>query len=52
VVSLPFPGRALEAQGRHQQALVCWREALSIFQPLGIPEAEEVLALLRAAGRP
>jgi DNA-binding SARP family transcriptional activator len=51
-VSLQGLGRALEAQGRHQQALVCWREALSIFQPLGIPEAEEVLALLRAAGRP
>jgi DNA-binding SARP family transcriptional activator/tetratricopeptide (TPR) repeat protein len=50
-VSLRGLGVALEAQGRHQQALACWREALSIFQPLGIPEAEEVLALLGAADR-
>ena len=50
-VSLQGLGVALEAQGRHQQALACWREALSIFQPLGIPEAEEVRALLHAADR-
>jgi tetratricopeptide (TPR) repeat protein len=50
-VSLQGLGVALEAQGRHQQALARWREALSIFQPLGIPETEEVLALLRAADR-
>lgn len=39
-------GRSLAAIGQTDRARVCWREALSAFEELGSPEAEEVQALL------
>ncbi|MFJ5098462.1 BTAD domain-containing putative transcriptional regulator [Streptomyces sp. NPDC088557] len=42
-------GRALFGIGQSGRALVCWREALGIFDELGAPEAAEVRALLSPA---
>ncbi|WP_435975227.1 BTAD domain-containing putative transcriptional regulator [Streptomyces sp. Qhu_M48] len=42
-------GRALFGIGQSGRALVCWREALDIFEELGAPEATEVRALLAPA---
>ncbi|MBD0709378.1 MULTISPECIES: BTAD domain-containing putative transcriptional regulator [unclassified Streptomyces] len=39
-------GRALFGIGQTGRALVCWREALGIYEELGVPEAAEVRALL------
>ncbi|KUM72456.1 AfsR/SARP family transcriptional regulator [Streptomyces curacoi] len=39
-------GRALSDIGQTGRAQVCWREALDIFDALGVPEAEQVRALL------
>ncbi|HVD16289.1 MAG TPA: tetratricopeptide repeat protein [Actinomycetota bacterium] len=50
-VELKSLGAALDAHGRHHRARACWSEALAIFQPLDMPEADEVLALLDAMDR-
>ncbi len=42
-------GRALFGIGQRGRALVCWQEALDIFEELGAPEAHEVRALLTPA---
>ncbi|MFB7398132.1 BTAD domain-containing putative transcriptional regulator [Streptomyces sp. NPDC056191] len=42
-------GRALFGIGQSGRALVCWQEALGIFDALGAPEAAEVRALLAPA---
>ncbi|MGW6391311.1 BTAD domain-containing putative transcriptional regulator [Streptomyces sp. NPDC055103] len=42
-------GRALFGIGQSGRALVCWQEALGIFEALGAPEAAEVRALLTPA---
>ncbi|EPD56946.1 AfsR/SARP family transcriptional regulator [Streptomyces sp. HGB0020] len=39
-------GRALGGIGQTGRAQVCWQEAMSIYEELGSPEAEEVRALL------
>ncbi|MFF8426443.1 BTAD domain-containing putative transcriptional regulator [Streptomyces sp. NPDC016566] len=41
-------GRALSGIGQSGRAQVCLQEALSIFEALGAPEADEVRALLEA----
>ncbi|MFE9737189.1 BTAD domain-containing putative transcriptional regulator [Streptomyces sp. NPDC006477] len=42
-------GRALFGIGQSGRALVCWREALGIFEELRAPEATDVRALLAPA---
>ncbi|MBY8343489.1 tetratricopeptide repeat protein [Streptomyces spinosirectus] len=42
-------GRALGGIGQTGRAQVCWQEAMSIYEELGSPEAEEVRALLTPA---
>ncbi|MFF8592522.1 BTAD domain-containing putative transcriptional regulator [Streptomyces sp. NPDC015220] len=42
-------GRALASIGHTDRAHVCWREALTVFEELGSPEADEVRALLQPA---
>jgi DNA-binding SARP family transcriptional activator len=42
-------GRALAGIGQTGRAQVCWREALTIYEELGSPEAEEVQSLLAPA---
>ncbi|MFF8838244.1 BTAD domain-containing putative transcriptional regulator [Streptomyces sp. NPDC015130] len=42
-------GRALTGIGQSGRALVCWQEALGIFEELGAPEADEVRVLLAPA---
>ncbi|GAA3481010.1 hypothetical protein GCM10018966_055410 [Streptomyces yanii] len=42
-------GRALAGIGQTGRAHVCWREALTIYEELGSPEAEEVRSLLTPA---
>ncbi|MCX4970026.1 tetratricopeptide repeat protein [Streptomyces sp. NBC_00654] len=42
-------GRALSGIGQTGRAQVCWREALSIYEELGSPEADAVRALLSPA---
>ncbi|WP_435187274.1 BTAD domain-containing putative transcriptional regulator [Streptomyces sp. bgisy126] len=42
-------GRALFGIGQSGRAVVCWQEALGIFEALGTPEADEVRALLAPA---
>ncbi|MFH9265891.1 BTAD domain-containing putative transcriptional regulator [Streptomyces sp. NPDC017546] len=42
-------GRALAVIGQTDRAQVCWREALTIFDELGSPEAEAVRQLLGLA---
>ncbi|MEU8674061.1 BTAD domain-containing putative transcriptional regulator [Streptomyces sp. NPDC048560] len=42
-------GRALDGIGQTGRAQVCWREALSIYEELGSPEAHDVRALLTPA---
>ncbi|MFH0520926.1 BTAD domain-containing putative transcriptional regulator [Streptomyces sp. M41] len=39
-------GRALSGIGQTGRAQVCWREALEIFDSLGVPEAGQVRSLL------
>ncbi|MGA5871322.1 AfsR/SARP family transcriptional regulator [Streptomyces cinereoruber] len=39
-------GRGLFGIGQSGRAVVCWQEALGIFEGLGAPEADEVRALL------
>ncbi|MFF8994917.1 BTAD domain-containing putative transcriptional regulator [Streptomyces sp. NPDC014983] len=39
-------GRALDGIGQSGRARVCWREALSIYESLGSPEADPVRTLL------
>ncbi|MEU9721063.1 tetratricopeptide repeat protein, partial [Streptomyces sp. NPDC047976] len=39
-------GRALQLLGQPDRARTCWLEALDIFEPLGVPEAEPVRHLL------
>lgn len=41
-------GRALDALGQTDRARACWRDALTIFQGLGSPEASDVENLLTA----
>ncbi|GHH68864.1 regulatory protein AfsR [Streptomyces sulfonofaciens] len=45
-------GRALTRISQTVRAEACWREALSIYDRLGSPEAAEVRALLRATTAP
>ncbi|WP_326811366.1 tetratricopeptide repeat protein [Streptomyces scopuliridis] len=42
-------GRALHGIGQTGRAQVCWREALSLYEDLGSPEAADVRALLSPA---
>ncbi len=42
-------GRALFGIGQSGRAVVCWQEALGIFECLGAPEADGVRALLAPA---
>ncbi|MFF0285464.1 BTAD domain-containing putative transcriptional regulator [Streptomyces sp. NPDC005262] len=42
-------GRALAGIGQTGRAQVCWREALTIYEELGSPEAEAVQSLLEPA---
>ncbi|MFD0358160.1 ATP-binding protein, partial [Streptomyces sp. NPDC127110] len=39
-------GKALRRLGQPDRARTCWLEALNIFEPLGVPEAEPVRRLL------
>ncbi|MFI7871955.1 AfsR/SARP family transcriptional regulator [Streptomyces salinarius] len=43
---LTLLGRSLSALGQPDRAKACWREALSLFQQCGAPQADEVRALL------
>ncbi|MFC8347789.1 BTAD domain-containing putative transcriptional regulator [Streptomyces sp. NPDC057280] len=43
---LTILGRALSGIGQQGRAQVCWRDALEIFEALGVPEATEVRGLL------
>ncbi|MER5276082.1 BTAD domain-containing putative transcriptional regulator [Streptomyces sp. NPDC002809] len=42
-------GRSLSGIGQTDRAKVCWREALTIFETLGSPEAADVRSLLNPA---
>ncbi|MCT4356331.1 NB-ARC domain-containing protein [Streptomyces sp. Je 1-79] len=42
-------GRSLAALGQTDRARVCWNEALTAFEALGSPEADDVRVLLRPA---
>lgn len=44
--SLTVLGRALNAIGHSDRAQACWRDALSVYERLGLAEADEVRALL------
>ncbi|WP_405735550.1 NB-ARC domain-containing protein [Streptomyces sp. NBC_00028] len=46
---LTILGRALGGIGQPGRAQVCWRDALAIFETLGVPEAAEVRGLLSPA---
>lgn len=39
-------GKALDSIGQPDRARACWHEALSIYDRLGAPEAEETRLLL------
>ncbi|MFG3498033.1 BTAD domain-containing putative transcriptional regulator [Streptomyces sp. NPDC047928] len=44
--TLKVLGKALDALGQSDRARACWREALSLYEELAAPEADEVRALL------
>jgi tetratricopeptide (TPR) repeat protein len=46
---LTLLGRALAGIGQADRAGACWRDALTLFQQCGAPEADEVRALLSPA---
>ncbi|AZQ35471.1 tetratricopeptide repeat protein [Streptomyces cyaneochromogenes] len=46
---LTLLGRSLAALGQADRARACWREALSLYEQNGSPEAEEVRVLLTSA---
>ncbi|MBU3867830.1 tetratricopeptide repeat protein, partial [Streptomyces sp. 4503] len=48
-IVLTLLGRALLELGQNERADACWREALSIHERLGAPEAEDVRGLLTPA---
>ncbi|MFD4720098.1 BTAD domain-containing putative transcriptional regulator [Streptomyces sp. NPDC058423] len=43
---LTLLGRALDALGQTDRARACWHEALSVYEQLGVSDAEQVRALL------
>lgn len=46
---LTLLGRALSALGQTDRATACWREALSLYEQTGAPEADDARALLAPA---
>ncbi len=46
---LTLLGRALSALGQVDRARACWREALSLYEQTGAPEADDVRVLLAPA---
>ncbi|GFH38202.1 AfsR/SARP family transcriptional regulator [Streptomyces pacificus] len=43
---LTLLGRALDTLGQTDRARACWREALSVYEQLGVPDADQVRKLL------